>query len=354
MKKSLIALAALAATGAFAQSSVTLTGTFDPSVVNEKVTYGNGYDVSQTLVSNSRQGTSAIIFKGVEDLGGGMTAMFLYEADFSAAVKADGPANATLTNNSLGVLGGEVYTGLAGSFGSIKIGAANTPTLTSQASRQPIGTKLGGGFGGVLGTSHVRESNSLVYASPVFMGGLTVQLGYAFGSTADTSGATAGRTPVNYTAPATEVGSKTDFGVFYAAGPVRTGLTRWISKAVGTATDNTQTNLFTQYDLGAHTLYIGAHNETITTGQVQQSGYNVAAKINVAPTTNILFNYGKLSDLTNTVALDKSILTLGARYDLSKRTSLYTRYVSEKNENVTAATSAKEITSMLVGVQHNF
>ncbi|MEN9671080.1 MAG: hypothetical protein RL018_1357 [Pseudomonadota bacterium] len=353
MKKSLIALAALAATGAFAQSTVTLTGSFDPSVVNEKVTYGNGYDVSQNFLRNNSQGTSAMIIKGVEDLGGGMTATFLYEADFSAAVKADGPANAALSNNSLGVLGGEVYTGLAGSLGSIKLGAANTPTLTSQASRQPIGTKLGSGFGGVLGTSHVRESNSLVYASPVFMGGLQVQLGYAFGSTADTSGAAAGRTPVNYAAPATNVGSKTDFGVFYAAGPVRTGLTRWITDATSTGMSNTQTNFFTQYDIGAHTLYVGAHNETLAT-QVQQSGYNVAAKINVAPTTNILFNYGKLSDLTNTVALDKSILTLGARYDLSKRTSLYTRYVSEKNENVTAAASAKEITSMLVGVQHNF
>jgi predicted porin len=372
MKKSLIALAALAATGAFAQSSVTLTGSFDPSIVSEKRTYGNGADVSQTLVSNSRQGTSAIIFKGVEDLGGGMSALFLYEADFSAALQANGStaantsgvaATPSATPNTLGSLGGEVYTGLSGSLGTFKIGAPNMPSLAVQAGRGQIGTKLGSGFGGVLGASHVRESNSFVYDSPVLLGGLQVRVGRAFGTagdpnTAATTTALAGTTPAQ---TASDVGAKTDVSVTYAAGPVRVGMSRWMADSYATVS-NTQTNLFTQYDLGAHTLYIGAHNET-STANVQTSSYNVGARVNVAAGTNLIFNYGKLTDLTNsgTAAKDRSILALGAKYDLSKRTSLYARYVAEKNDNVAgvdigtgASAKVAELISTLVGIQHNF
>jgi predicted porin len=382
MKKSLIALAALAATGAFAQSSVTLTGSFDPSIVAEKRTYGNGADVSQTLVSNSRQGTSAIIFKGVEDLGGGMSALFLYEADFSAALQANGTTTAVLQQdgttattlpsntaipNTLGALGGEVFTGLSGSMGTFKIGAPNMPTLAVQGGRGQIGTKLGSGFNSVLGTSHVRESNSFVYDSPVVLGGLQVRVGRAFGTAGDpnsiaaTTSATgniAGYTPAQTVA---DVGAKTDVSITYAAGPIRTGISRWMADSYST-TSNTQTNLFTQYDLGAHTLYIGAHNET-STKNVQTSSYNVGARVNVAAGTNLIFNYGKLTDLTNsgTAAKDRSILALGAKYDLSKRTSLYARYVAEKNDNVAgvdigtgASAKVAELISTLVGIQHNF
>ena len=79
MKKSLIALAALAATSAFAQSSVQIVGQFDPSIANSAVTYGNGNKVTNTAVRNNSQGTSQITFKGVEDLGGGLKANFTLE-----------------------------------------------------------------------------------------------------------------------------------------------------------------------------------------------------------------------------------------------------------------------------------
>jgi len=110
MKKSLIALAALAATGAFAQSSVTLTGTFDPSIANAKTTYGNGASVSQNFVRNNSQGTSQITVKGVEDLGGGLKASFLLENDFDTRFDANGnPYNGKV---NLGSGGGEQYLGL--------------------------------------------------------------------------------------------------------------------------------------------------------------------------------------------------------------------------------------------------
>jgi hypothetical protein len=75
MKKSLIALAALAATSAaFAQSSVTLFGVVDLAYENVKTNAGRISGLSPSANSSSRIG-----FRGVEDLGGGMSASFWLE-----------------------------------------------------------------------------------------------------------------------------------------------------------------------------------------------------------------------------------------------------------------------------------
>lgn len=368
MKKSLIALAALAATGAFAQSTVTLSGTMDPSVYNEKRTYGNGYEVSQTYMNNSRQGTTGLTFAASEDLGGGLRAVINYTTEFNASAPPNGnwaaptanpaatapnPTTTVTSPNFTGSGGGQVFTGLRGNYGNLLLGAANNPSLGVQAGRQPFSTKTGGGFNSVTGTGRVRDSNSIQYSSPVLFGGLTVAVSRAFGVAPDTQ-ATSGTTIYSSVTPATEVAGRNDASITWAAGAVRTGISRYVVDPTATTVSNTQTNLFTQFDLGEHTLFIGAHNET-SAAQVQTSSYNVGARVNVMPNANILFNYGALKDLTtaNTPA-DRTILGLGVKYDLSKRSSVYARYVAEKNDNVTATTSAKEITTMLMGMQHNF
>jgi predicted porin len=338
----------LAAAGAsFAQSSVTVFGTFDPSIANAKTTYANGNSVTQNFVRNNSQGTSQISFKGVEDLGGGLKATFLLENDFDAAKDA---------TSNFSSKGGEQYAGLEGGFGSVKLGAANTPTLTAQASRQPIGTKIGSGFGatGVLGTAHVRNNNSVVYATPAFSG-FSAAVGYAFKTKNDAYAATA-------IAPAGDI---IDLGLNYANGPFRAGVSNYRVAAtpvsvtpVQPATGkNVQTNLYAQYDIAGATLYAGFHaektdNATGTAKVLNTSGFNVAVKYALTPAVNLLANYGSLNDKLVANA-DKTIAAIGAQYALSKRTSLYTRYVSEKNDNVTGA-SIKKVQTALVGVQHNF
>ena len=76
MKKSLIALAVLAASGAaMAQSSVTLFGIVDAGVTYAKTSGGdNVYGLT-----NSGNATSRLGFRGVEDLGGGLKAGFWLE-----------------------------------------------------------------------------------------------------------------------------------------------------------------------------------------------------------------------------------------------------------------------------------
>jgi predicted porin len=78
MKKSLIALAVLAASGAaMAQSSVTLYGVADAGV-----TYVNGLTTGLACDSGANK-TSRLGFRGVEDLGGGLKANFVLEGGFN-------------------------------------------------------------------------------------------------------------------------------------------------------------------------------------------------------------------------------------------------------------------------------
>jgi len=81
MKKSLIALAALAASGAvMAQSSVTLYGNVDVAFGNHKTESrdGTAFTKSSGVMDGSWAG-SRLGFRGTEDLGGGLKASFTVE-----------------------------------------------------------------------------------------------------------------------------------------------------------------------------------------------------------------------------------------------------------------------------------
>ena len=96
MKKSLLALAALAsvAGAASAQSSLTMYGIVDVGVVRES---GNPAGPVTKVTSGVSAGTR-LGFRGVEDLGSGMSALFLLETGILAdtggnAQQAVGPAS---------------------------------------------------------------------------------------------------------------------------------------------------------------------------------------------------------------------------------------------------------------------
>ena len=86
MKKSLIALAALAATSAFAQSSVTMYGNFDVGYGAHKTTSKDGTAFTKTAgVMDGSWAGSRLGFRGTEDMGGGLKANFLIEQGINVA-----------------------------------------------------------------------------------------------------------------------------------------------------------------------------------------------------------------------------------------------------------------------------
>ena len=122
MQKKLIALAiaglGLTASAAFAQSNVTIYGLMDASVDVTKNGDSSGAEGIRTTKISSN--ASRIGFKGSEDLGDGLKAVFQIESGISADNDATGAWNNRNT-----------YVGLAGGWGSVKLGNIDTPYKTS-------------------------------------------------------------------------------------------------------------------------------------------------------------------------------------------------------------------------------
>jgi len=335
MKKSLIAIAALAAVGAAsAQSSVTLYGTVDTAVEQQKTTLGTGASTKVKTMSNNRQGTSGLYVKGVEDLGGGLQAIFLYEGDFDATT------NNGTTTHAVGIGGGEIYGGLNGAFGTVKLGSPNQPTLSSQAARQPFGTKLGGGFGeNMMGQAHVRNAKSIAYSSPNFSGlqaHVYLTPGTGTAGTASTQGVGAGN-------------SEYDLGLNYAAGPVNAWLTYVARKQ-----SYKLTTLVGSYTFGPATATLGFHKETFQNALgTDNKGFNVAGTYAITPELSLLANVMKKDNANTNV--DETEFAFGPKYLLSKRTSVYALYVQYKKSNLAAtSTSTAKQETFLLGLMHNF
>jgi predicted porin len=112
MKKSLIALAVLAASGAaMAQSSVTLYGIVDTYLSSEKTETaakngGANTSLTQNKLSSGGVNTSRWGLKGTEDLGGGLKANFDLQQGFNVD---DGAARSVdATNNNLDAKGNTI------------------------------------------------------------------------------------------------------------------------------------------------------------------------------------------------------------------------------------------------------
>jgi len=365
MKKTLVALAASSAVAAFAQVSV--VGTFDPTVIMTSTTYGAaagvaGPKVDQTNMTYNGRGTSQITFKVSEDLGGGLKAIALLENDFQAQNKEDQygkgadqgqPANGI----NFGSNGGEVYTGLTGGFGTIKLGAPNTPTLSTQGGG-PFGTKLGGGFGENLhGSAKVRQSQTVQYETPT-VNGLRAVYGRSFGQNADSNisaAANAGQPAITSLA---NVGAVDDLGVFYANGPLDVRVAYWRQAAVDTKSENSILNYQAIYVFGAAKLQAGAHVEkgAGNTSGKDNGGTFVAGTYNMGATTflaQLANNKDKYA--VNAAAPQNTKMTgLGADYALSKMTTLYARYSNFTRDNNTSSTTFTKQTKTAFGMQVNF
>ncbi len=267
MKKSLIALAALAATSAFAQSSVTLygraeagvdlgyrvatTGTttinpvtagvagpsttvsgtstptpasfsLDPktgtivntpagAVVAPNTVSKPGFRVSDG--NNQGLGSSRFGMRGTEDLGGGLKANFVLESGLN------------LDDGSVGNGGGNFFSrsawvGLSGGFGEVRLGRQVLGSFGVHANGLVLGAASGlYETGATIAQGGVRFSNAIQYRSPDF-GGI--------------SGTISLSAPENNSNESTTVGTTTstkssngktglDLSIAYANGPIYVG-----------------------------------------------------------------------------------------------------------------------------------
>lgn len=235
MKKTLVAIAALASVSAFAQTSVVIDGYMDRGFL----TVNNTADSADAKSWASNSGTTTVGIKVREDLGAGLSAGISINTDWS---ELGGLTQAVQTANTQtsGFANSASFLDITANFGTIRLGAPNNFTLTNATAiaapafstgvgsmystayswSSGLGTGVSGragsvdnsayGVSGALnatpGTANhttsraVRNNNTIQYSSPAF-NGLSLHIGLVQANNNVTVSGTVGNTAgVNETA----------------------------------------------------------------------------------------------------------------------------------------------------------
>ncbi|MDR2014829.1 MAG: porin [Azoarcus sp.] len=162
MQKKLIALAVagLLSAPAFAQSNVTLYGSIDYGVTSMGSNDGDGVK-SRTGIDSGISKANRIGFKGTEDLGDNLKAVFVLENGLEGDIQGG--------NGIFNGINRQSYAGLAGGFGTVAFGRHYTPQHLFTSAVDPFGKNGFGSAGNVLMQDR-RLSNLAAYISPNFSG----------------------------------------------------------------------------------------------------------------------------------------------------------------------------------------
>jgi predicted porin len=332
MKKSLLALAVLGtfAGVASAQSTVTLFGVVD---LNARQTKNGSNDALNTL-STDGNASSRLGFRGVEDLGGGLSAGFWLEAGLRGDVGTLGGANGGFNGNAAGTnLSGtpgaafnrRSTVSLLGGWGELRLGRDYTPAFWNTTVFDPFGTNGVAAFTNLsingLGTaangSYVRVNNSIGYFLPSNLGGLYGQIQTSAGE---------GSTAIN------QANKHSAGRIGYAAGPFNiagsygvtdTAPDKWKHWNIAGSWNFGFMNLMAQYDMQ-------------DAGPREQKTYLIGTVVPLGQ-GEFKFSYAKADQSGGGFGgADADQIGVGYVYNLSKRTAMYGHFARIKNKNAQA------------------
>jgi predicted porin len=356
MKRSIAALSALcAASGAaWAQSGVAVYGLVDVAVVRES----GGAAGSVTKVTSGVSTGSRLGFKGTEDLGNGMSALFLLESGFQADTGAMGQGGL--------LFGRQAYVGLQGGFGMVTLGRQYTPQYLAVAALDPFGSGYAGDSKNLMiptGNGLGRMDNTIKYTSPA-VSGVIAEVVYAPGEVANDS----------------KAGRQFGGGLSYRKGPLMLRL-GYHDRNNDTATlKNTENarNLVAggTYDIGSNRVHLAyginrGINSAMPRNTANPFGYatppvfstdsrDVLVGLTVPLGAHTLM--ASWIDKNDRTRFDQDAhqFALGYKYNLSKRTELYAVYGHMTNKHGAGYTVASAIESgtgdkaVDLGIRHAF
>ena len=327
MKKSLIALAVLVASGAsFAQSTVTVYGLIDASLA--RVTETN--KESQTLMLSSAVGTNVFGFKGSEDLGHGLKANFKLEQEFAG----DTGAAATGTAFSR-----EAWVGFSGGFGEVKLGKVSSAYNDIEGA---AGAVFGSSVVGTLARTFESDAqeigrpvNTVYYATPT-ISGVTGSVSYSLDEKAATG---------------VEVMS---LGVSYAGGPLYVGAGYQSQKATTVAANAVEmSQLNVTYDLKTVKLLgaLGHVSNSMGVSGDSANEWQIGANMPVSSALTLSAGYaiGTKTFASGAVDAKRTAFSVGGAYSLSKRTTAYAAIETDKLDTTDVTTNRYAL-----GVMHSF
>jgi predicted porin len=373
MQKKIIALAiaGLASTAAFAQSNVTVYGVVDAAYVythsnggdrfNTKATEKHGNDFSG--IQSGQLAGSRIGFKGTEDLGNGLKAIFVLEY----ALDVDG--NYGVGSSASGLAARQQLVGLSSKAGTLSLGRQYAPgyyTVAMDATvASPALSSVDAGqafLGATIRAATPARWNNSVNLATASMGGVTVQGIYAFGENTNEI----------------EMGASYGVGIDYAGGPVAVkyvyhnaanaqGAAAAATFPTGTvpgSNNGTQQEHYIGLSFDAKVVKIVGSAQMVDKGSRTNAGgqaaegqlYQIGAIVPVGKgnihTTYAFANKDSATRLgPNTYRGEMSSVNVAYTHGLSKRTTLYTgvRYTDNDVYNAGGQTTA-----FGAGINHSF
>lgn len=339
---------------AHAQSSVTVYGLLDTGIVHES----GGKAGPVTGLASGIAAGSRLGFRGVEDLGGGLSALFLIESGIQIDTGGLGQGN---------LFGGrQTYVGLKSQVGTVTAGLQYTPYYLVVAFADPFVSGLAGKSTAIMASSGTRMDNTVKYRTPT-LAGFTGEAAYRFGETA-------GSASRNSAHGAT---------LSYANGPLDVRLAHH-SKNIYTVSSGTaplrdsdarNTMLAGTYDFTVAKAYLAyAVNKGFGSSPFLVANPYGATEAPAASTDSrdmivgVSVPYGASTYLASYIRKDDrdaanrdaSKWAVGYFYALSPRTSLYASYSAIRNTNGAAYTVATAIESGTgdkasnIGITHSF
>ncbi len=301
---------------------------------------------------------SRLGFRGEEDLGSGLKALFGYEFGI--------PTDNSNVTGGFGLNGRHTYVGLSGSFGKVTIGtqdggSASVAPLYNQASLIGSVSNNGGDLttvgSDVVSTAEViaarqRVNNSFGYETTI-LPGLELTARHALTGTNDADN---GATKENGT-------RETEVAVGYTAGPLYIGGGLWSESSAtelengfnGTSRPERVVQLVSTYTLGDLKLG-GIVNQVSFYGNAANGDDNdinfaLSALYKLSSNAGV---FGLVADgEDNANNNDRQQLQLSAYYDFSKRTRSYVGFERFNRENKTTGVET-DADSIVFGLRHNF
>jgi len=386
MKKTLVALAAIASVTAYSQTTVSIIGNVD--FAGARISGTQSGAKGNTFSTNQGTGTtSAIKFVASEDIGGGNKITGFYELDprtwanddYALTFNPTSNVSTAVSATATGMLRGEAYIQAEGGFGSIKLGAPNSSGFDAHAVTSPLGTGVGSGYAAASNTLtttlvSTRYSRSLRYDSPV-MNGLKASFTYAPGNDEAAFLGSTGTYTARWIPNARNV---SEIGLNYSNGPLNAAVTNistayqdnvtgWYGATFGSTVVTSAAALATKatigglnYNLGNTTLYVGmgSGGSRATSTAATKSDYSrFAVKHSMGP-VDLIAQYTRQANTTVSTGakVQANVQGMRADYNLSKTSAVYFGYEKFDTGTVAATTNTTSGTRTItsVGLRKSF
>lgn len=290
-----VALCAAFPLAAMAQSSVTVYGIMDAAIAKEDTGAPNG---SRTAINSGNQSSSRLGFKGTEDLGNDLKAVFNIEAGVALDT---GAADSSL-------FGRRAVVGLAGKFGSVMLGREYSPIADVAKETDVFGQGFYGSNLNAFTTGRLtrRLSNSVNYKSNS-MAGFHVGAAYSAGENSTGPSGNLMGLMADYSAGGFYVGAgyhklqrlatgddkEMIVGAGYKMGAFEIKGSYMEADPTGANNKFEQVNLGAAYTMDAHKFFANFQTDKLETG-AKANGLAVAYSYSLSKRTNVYASYAML------------------------------------------------------------